>query len=128
MKDESKDNKNAFITRVKIKKIKNDESKESIKATNIDLKPRKRVLNYLSDKNKNIIKHDQNIFVDCLYSEVISNIDKNKIIYNPMGNMKTNFAITKEHSYKKIKQFETIIDNIIKIPKDVTTNENKINH
>ena len=89
------------------------------------LKQRKKVFSNLIDKNKNIINHDQKIFVDCLYSDIISNIDKNKIIYNPIGNLKTNFAITKEPSYKKIKKFESVIDNIIKVQKDLTINVNK---
>ena len=58
--------------------------------------------------------------MDCLYSEIISNLDKNKIIYNPICKVKTNYAITKEPSYKKIKKFETMIDNIIKTPQNLS--------
>ena len=111
LKDEDKYSKNAFITRIPLKKNINEEPKENLKTTNI-LKPRKRVFSYSFDQNNNIIKHDQKVFVDCLYSEIISNLDKNKIIYNPIGKVKTNYAITKEPSYKKIKKFETMIDNI----------------
>ena len=119
LKDEDKYSKNAFITRIPLKKNINGEPKENLKTTNI-LKPRKRVFSYSFDQNNNIIKHDQKVFVDCLYSEIISNLDKNKIIYNPIGKVKTNYAITKEPSYKKIKKFETMIDNIIKTPQNLS--------
>ena len=119
LKDEDKYNKNAFITRIPLKKNIIEEPKENSKTTNI-LKPRKRVFSYSFDQNNNIIKHDQKVFVDCLYSEIISNLDKNKIIYNPIGKVKTNYAITKEPSYKKIKKFETMIDNIIKTPQNLS--------
>ena len=119
LKDEGKYSKNAFITRIPLKKNINEEPKENLKTTNI-LKPRKRVFSYSFDQNNNIIKHDQKVFVDCLYSEIISNLDKNKIIYNPIGKVKTNYAITKEPSYKKIKKFETMIDNIIKTPQNLS--------
>ena len=124
-KKESKDNEKSFITRLEIKKNNYDESKDNSKTENKMLKNKKRIFSHLIDKNKNIINHDQKIFVDCLYSDIISNIDKNKIIYNPIGNLKTNFAITKEPSYKKIKKFESVIDNIIKVQKDLTINVNK---
>ena len=124
LKDEDKYSKNAFITRIPLKKNINGEPKENLKTTNI-LKPRKRVFSYSFDQNNNIIKHDQKVFVDCLYSEIISNLDKNKIIYNPIGKVKTNYAITKEPSYKKIKKFETMIDNIIKTPKDLSITANQ---
>ena len=119
LKDEDKYSKNAFITRIPLKKNIIEEPKENLKTTNI-LKPRKRVFSYSFDQNNNIIKHDQKVFVDCLYSEIISNLDKNKIIYNPIGKVKTNYAITKEPSYKKIKKFETLIDNIIKTPQNLS--------
>jgi hypothetical protein len=124
-KGEDNNSKNAFITRIPIKKNRNDEPNENIKKNDIILKPRKRVFSYLFDENNNIIKHDQKVFVDCLYSEIISNLDKNKIIYNPIGKVKTNYAITKEPSYKKIKKFETMIDNIIKTPKDLSITANQ---
>ena len=124
-KKESKDNEKSFITRLEIKKNNYDESKDNSKTENKMLKNKKRIFSHLIDKNKNIINHDQKIFVDCLYSDIISNIDKNKIIYNPIGNVKTNFAITKESSYKKIKKFESEIDNIIKFQKDSTITINK---
>ena len=124
LKGEDNNNKNAFITRIPIKKNRNDEPNENIKKNDIILKPRKRVFSYLFDENNNIIKHDQKVFVDCLYSEIISNLDKNKIIYNPICKVKTNYAITKEPSYKKIKKFETMIDNIIKTPKDLSITAN----
>ena len=124
LKDEDKYSKNAFITRIPLKKNIIEEPKENLKTTNI-LKPRKRVFSYSFDQNNNIIKHDQKVFVDCLYSEIISNLDKNKIIYNPIGKVKTNYAITKEPSYKKIKKFETMIDNIIKTPKDLSITANQ---
>ena len=120
LKGEDNNSKNAFITRIPIKKNRNDEPNENIKKNDIILKPRKRVFSYLFDENNNIIKHDQKVFVDCLYSEIISNLDKNKIIYNPIGKVKTNYAITKEPSYKKIKKFETMIDNIIKTPQNLS--------
>ena len=119
LKDEDKYSKNAFITRIPLKKNIIEEPKENLKTTNI-LKPRKRVFSYSFDQNNNIIKHDQKVFVDCLYSEIISNLDKNKIIYNPIGKVKTNYAITKEPSYKKINKFETMIDNIIKTPQNLS--------
>ena len=119
LKDEDKYSKNAFITRIPLKKNIIEEPKENLKTTNI-LKPRKRVFSYSFDQNNNIIKHDQKVFVDCLYSEIISNLDKNKIIYNPIGKVKTNYAITKEPSYKIIKKFETMIDNIIKTPQNLS--------
>jgi len=125
LKGEDNNSKNAFITRIPIKKNRNDEPNENIKKNDIILKPRKRVFSYLFDENNNIIKHDQKVFVDCLYSEIISNLDKNKIIYNPIGKVKTNYAITKEPSYKKIKKFETMIDNIIKTPKDLSITANQ---
>lgn len=124
-KKESKDNEKSFITRLEIKKNNYDESKDNSKTENKMLKNKKKIFSHLIDKNKNIINHDQKIFVDCLYSDIISNIDKNKIIYNPIGNVKTNFAITKESSYKKIKKFESEIDNIIKFQKDSTITINK---
>ena len=124
LKGEDKNSKNAFITRIPIKKNRNDEQKENLKTTNI-LKPRKRVFSYSFNQNNNIIKHDQKVFVDCLYSEIISNLDKNKIIYNPIGKLKTNYAITKEPSYKKIKKFETVIDNIIKTPQNLSITANQ---
>ena len=125
LKGEDNNSKNAFITRIPIKKNRNDEPNENIQKNDIILKPRKRVFSYLFDENNNIIKHDQKVFVDCLYSEIISNLDKNKIIYNPIGKVKTNYAITKEPSYKKIKKFETMIDNIIKTPKDLSITANQ---
>ena len=125
LKGEDNNSKNAFITRIPIKKNRNDEPNENIKKNDNILKPRTRVFSYLFDENNNIIKHDQKVFVDCLYSEIISNLDKNKIIYNPIGKVKTNYAITKEPSYKKIKKFETMIDNIIKTPKDLSITANQ---
>ena len=117
--------KNHLLQGQKSKKNNYDESKDNSKTENKMLKNKKRIFSHLIDKNKNIINHDQKIFVDCLYSDIISNIDKNKIIYNPIGNVKTNFAITKESSYKKIKKFESEIDNIIKFQKDSTITINK---
>ena len=125
LKEEENKNKNDFINKIKKKKNRYDEPNENIKKNDIILKPRKRVFSYLFDENNNIIKHDQKVFVDCLYSEIISNLDKNKIIYNPIGKVKTNYAITKEPSYKKIKKFETMIDNIIKTPKDLSITANQ---
>ena len=129
-KDDSFDNVNTFITKIKIKsKSKNrDESKKNFEKTNINnkiKKPRKQIFKYLLDKNKDIIKHDQKIAVDCLYSKANSNLDEKKIFYNPLDNAKTNFSITKDPSYKKIKKFEKMIDNIIKIPNDLTITANK---
>ena len=118
-KQENKDNTKTFITKIQIKNRRNEETKENYKTANT-LKPRTKIFSNFLDKNKNIIKHDQKIYVDCLYSEIISNLDKNKLIYNQISNVKTNYAITKEPSYKKIKKFETIIDDIIKNPNDLT--------
>ena len=125
-KDDSLDNVKTFITKIKIKSKNRDESKEDFKKTNNIIKnPRKQIFKYLSNKNKDIINYDKKIAVDCLYSKVISNIDEKKILYNPLENAKTNFSITKEPSYKKIKKFEKMIDNIIKIPNDTTITANK---
>ena len=125
-KDDSLDNVKTFITKIKIKSKNRDESKEDFKKTNNIIKnPRKQIFKYFSNKNKDIINYDKKIAVDCLYSKVISNIDEKKILYNPLENAKTNFSITKEPSYKKIKKFEKMIDNIIKIPNDTTITANK---
>ena len=125
-KDDSLDNVKTFITKIKIKSKNRDESKEDFKKTNNIIKnPRKQIFKYLSNKNKDIINYDKKIAVDCLYSKVISNIDEKKILYNPLENAKTNFSITKEPSYKKIKKYEKMIDNIIKIPNDTTITANK---
>lgn len=125
-KDDSLDNVKTFITKIKIKSKNRDESKEDFKKTNNIIKnPRIQIFKYLSNKNKDIINYDKKIAVDCLYSKVISNIDEKKILYNPLENAKTNFSITKDPSYKKIKKFEKMIDNIIKIPNDTTITANK---
>ena len=125
-KDDSLDNVKTFITKIKIKSKNRDESKEDFKKTNNIIKnPRKQIFKYFSNKNKDIINYDKKIAVDCLYSKVISNIDEKKILYNPLENAKTNFSITKDPSYKKIKKFEKMIDNIIKIPNDTTITANK---
>ena len=123
-KDVSLDNVKTFITKIKIKSKNRDETKEDFKKTNLNImkNPRKQIFKYLSNKNKDIINYDKKIAVDCLYSKVISNIDERKIFYNPLENAKTNFSITKDPSYKKIKKFEKMIDNIIKIPNDYNNN------
>ena len=119
-KERNSDNKDTFITKIKSKTKKNDEIKENEKTTNLMKEKNKKVFSYLFNKNKDIITHDKNVYVDCLYSKVISNIDENNIIYNPYGKVKTNYAIIKEPSYQKIKKFEIKIDKIIKKPKDLT--------
>ena len=126
-KDDFSDNGKTFITKMNNKSKNIDESKEISIKTNLNLikKPRKRIFNFLSNKNKDIIKYDQKIVVDCLYSKVNANIDEKKIIYNPLENTKTNHSITKDPSYKKIKKFEKIIDNIIKIPNNLTITADK---
>ena len=130
LRNEKSGNKKTFITKINIKtksKIA-DESKQpkgTMKETIKIVKPKKIVFSNLLNKNKNIMEHDKKIFVDCLYSKVLSTIDENNLIYNPLGNTKTNYAITKEPSYHKIKKFESIIDDIIKIKKDITLSTNK---
>ena len=64
------------------------------------------------EKNKNIINHDKKVTIDCLYSNVNSDIEPSKLIYNTIE--KTTFELQKEPSYKKVKRFESIIDKIIK--------------
>ena len=120
-KEKNSDNKEIFITKIKSKTKKNDEFKENVKTASLmKEKKNKKVFSYLFNKNKDIINHDKNVYVDCLYSKVISNIDENNIIYNPYGKVKTNYAIIKEPSYKKIKKFEIKIDKVIKKSKDLT--------
>lgn len=132
LRNEKSSNKKTFITKINIKtKSKSkiaDETKQpkgNMKETIKIIKPKKIVFSNLLNKNKNIMEHDKKIFVDCLYSKVLSTIDENNLIYNPLGNTKTNYAITKEPSYHKIKKFESIIDDIIKIKKDITLSTNK---
>lgn len=124
-KNNNNSNQNTFITKLKSKIFKNDEKKENDKSTNLMKEPNKHIFSYLFHKNKDIITHDKNIYVDCLYSKVISKIDEKNIIYNPCGKVKTNYAIIKEPSYKKIKKFEIMIDKVIKNPKDLTITINK---
>ena len=117
----NKNNKDTFITKIRT----NTELKENNKKTNTKKQPTKQIFSYLFNKNKDIITHDKNIYVDCLYSKVISNINEKNIIYNPCGKLKTNYAIIKEPSYQKIKKFEIKINKVIKNPKDLTIAINK---
>lgn len=124
-KNNNNSNQNTFITKLKSKIFNNDEKKENDKSTNLMKEPNKKIFSFLFHKNKDIITHDKNIHVDCLYSKVISKIDEKNLIYNPCGKVKTNYAIIKEPSYKKIKKFEIMIDKVIKNPKDLTIAINK---
>ena len=123
--NKSSNNRDTFITKIKYKTKINDELKENDKIINIKKQPSKQIFSYLFHKNKDIITHDKNIFVDCLYSKVISNIDEKNIIYNPYAKLKTNYAIIKEPSYQKIKKFEMKINRVIKNPRDLTITINK---
>jgi hypothetical protein len=104
----SEDNTNTFITKVDLPKendiikTKCDTTKKNSKIKNLKL----------YEKNKNIISHDSKVTIDCLYPSIRTEIDHNKLVYDSIE--KTTFQLQKEHSYKKVKEFESKIDKILK--------------
>ncbi len=108
----SEDN-NTFITKVDLPK---DEPKDIIK-TNCEIRPRNnlKIKNLkLYEKNKNIISHDSKVTIDCVYPSIRTEIEHNKLLYKSIE--KTTFQLQKEPSYKKVKEFESLIDKILKKP------------
>ena len=104
---------NTFITKVNInKEEKQDLENDIISIQENNLKERN---SSLFKRNKKIINHDQKVSVDCLYSKAVSKIEHKKIIYKSID--KTTFELQKEPSYKRFKQFESIIDKVIKTKK-----------
>lgn len=99
---------NTFITKISINKKVNEKSSTIPKIYKIKNKLKKKFL----EKNKNIMNYDQKINIDCLYSNVISKLEHNKLVYKSID--KTTFEIQKEPSYKRVKKFESIIDKVIK--------------
>ena len=102
------EDKNTFITKLNVE---NEDKKE--KKGNENNKKRIKLKKLkLFENNKDIIKYDQKVTIDCLRSKVKENIEHNKLIYKHIN--KTTFEAQKEPGYKKVKKFESIIDNIIK--------------
>ena len=120
----SEDN-DTFITKTNISKDENKNTKDSKDTKNTKDKSGGTITDIINkknvkiknlkiyEKNNNIINHDKKITIDCLYSNVNSNIEQNKLIYNNKIE-KTTFQLQKESSYKKVKHFESIIDKIMK--------------
>ena len=71
-------------------------------------------------KIKNIINHNKKVFVDCLYSSANSNLSENKIILDSVRKNGMSISLDRDPNYKKIKRFETNIDNIVKTNKNKT--------
>ena len=108
----SEDN-NTFITKLDLPR---DELKDNIK-TNCEIMPKNnlKIKNLkLYEKNKNIISHDSKVTIDCLYPSIRTEIEHNKLVYKSIE--KTTFQLQKEPSYKKVKEFESVIDKILKKP------------
>ena len=104
----SEDN-NTFITKVDLPKEKDiiKTNCDTIQKNNTKIKNLK-----LYEKNKNIISHDSKVTIDCLYPSIRTEIDHNKLVYKSID--KTTFQLQKEPSYKKVKEFESKIDKILK--------------
>ena len=100
-----------FLTKLNIK------NKNS---NNIIIKPKKSLFSTLFEKNKNIINHNKKVFVDCLYSSANSNLSGNKIILDSVRKNGMSISLDRDPNYKKIKRFETNIDNIVKTNKNKT--------
>ena len=101
-----------FLTKLNIK------NKNS---NNIIIKPKKSLFSTLFEKNKNIINHNKKVFVDCLYSSANSNLSENKIILDSVSKNGMSISLDRDPNYKKIKRFETNIDNIVKTNKNKTS-------
>ena len=110
-REEKNEEQKTFLTKLNIK------NKNS---NNIIIKPKKSLFSTLFEKNKNIINHNKKVFVDCLYSSANSNLSENKIILDSVRKNGMSISLDRDPNYKKIKRFETNIDNIVK------TNKNKI--
>ena len=75
---------------------------------------RKLINTKLLEQNKHIIKHDNSIYIDCLNSNILPNIEYNKLFCGK--NIKTNILMKKELWYKNVKKFEFEIDKLVKTP------------
>ena len=110
-REEKNEEQKTFLTKLNIK------NKNS---NNIIIKPKKSLFSTLFEKNKNIINHNKKVFVDCLYSSANSNLSENKIILDSVRKNGMSISLDRDPNYKKIKIFETNIDNIVKINKNKT--------
>ena len=110
-REEKNEEQKTFLTKLNIK------NKNS---NNIIIKPKKSLFSTLFEKNKNIINHNKKVFVDCLYSSANSNLSENKIILDSVRKNGMSISLDRDPNYKKIKRFETNIDNIVKTNKNKT--------
>ena len=64
----------------------------------------------IKKNNNKILDKDKNIYINCLLSKVQSRLNKDKIIYKNSG--KTIYELDKELSYRRLKNFENIINKL----------------
>ena len=110
-REEKNEEQKTFLTKLNIK------NKNS---NNIIIKPKKSLFSTLFEKNKYIINHNKKVFVDCLFSSANSNLSENKIILDSVRKNGMSISLDRDPNYKKIKRFETNIDNIVKTNKNKT--------
>ena len=105
------EDKNIFLTKYDKLDNEKDEKKE-IEIDNRNKKGIKFKNLKLFENNKNIINYNQKIYIDCLLSHVNSKLQNNKLFYKYIN--KTTFELQKDPLYKKVKKFETKIDELVK--------------
>lgn len=64
----------------------------------------------IKKNNNKILDKDKNIYINCLLSKVQSQLNRDKIIYKNNG--KTIYELDKELSYRRLKNFENIINKL----------------
>ena len=111
-KNNFNDDTNTFITKLNV----DTDGKQTLKNDTISKQENNSKKKDLFEKNKNIINYDQKVSIDCLYSNVISHLENKKLVYKSID--KTTFELQKEPSYKRFKNFESIIDEVIKNKKN----------
>ena len=111
------EDKNTFITKLKTETNKEKEEVKVINRYNSEIKRKKNKISLKYENNKNIIDHDQKVSIDLIYSNSLCKIEPIQLLYTSIN--KTNFEAQSQPSYKRIKEFEIIIDKIIKSPNKV---------
>ena len=111
IKDTCEDDSNTFLT--KLNNYNYNSSKRKKNEFNVSRLIKKRCsLSDIKRNNEEIINNDKMIYIDCLISKFNKDISVKKILYKYID--KTLYEFEDNPSYKRIKDFENNITNILK--------------
>ena len=111
LKDTCEDESNTFLT--KLNNYNYNSSKKKKREFNVSKLIKKRCsLGDIKRNNEEIINNDKMIYIDCLISKINKDISVKKILYKYID--KTLYEFEDNPSYKRIKDFENNITNILK--------------